>query len=93
MRCRSVLTRVDALRTGELAAEEQQEVSAHLETCKSCDASVDDVRGIAGVVKRVLAVVPPRSCRDAVVSQTCDSFDRAGATWVAWSDRGLRMLR
>jgi hypothetical protein len=33
MRCRSVLTRVDALRTGELAPAEQTAVEKHFETC------------------------------------------------------------
>ena len=43
MQCRSVLTRVDALRTGELKADEHGAVEEHLRTCSSCDASVHDV--------------------------------------------------
>jgi O-6-methylguanine DNA methyltransferase len=109
MRCRSALTRIDALRTGELRRDEHVEVEKHLRTCRSCDASVDDVDGLARAVKS-LSVAPLRSCRDSVV--VTDSFDRLdgdtlaplkssrrsksdhpdNTIWVAFSDRGLRMI-
>lgn len=95
MRCRSVLTRVDALRTGELPAGDATEVREHLRTCRSCDESSHDVTSLASMVK-TLAVAPPRSCRDAVCEQIHDSFDRLetdfGAVWVAFNDGGLRMI-
>jgi methylated-DNA-[protein]-cysteine S-methyltransferase len=91
MRCRSVLTRVDALRTGELPAEEQGLVHEHLKTCPSCDDSLTDVGALATNIKS-LAVVPPRSCKD----ELADSYDRLrynnDDVWVAFSDRGLRLV-
>ena len=43
MQCRTVLTRIDALRTRELAPIEKTAVEEHLRTCRSCDESQDDV--------------------------------------------------
>lgn len=95
MRCRSVLTRVDALRTGELAPPERGVVKAHLRRCRSCDESATDVGRLARAVKS-LAVVPPRSCRETLKQETSDSFDRVQTPeqtlWVAFTDRGLRMI-
>lgn len=88
MRCRSVLTRVDALRTGELPAEEQAAVTRHLETCSSCDHSLHDLGALASSVK-ALAAAPPRSCKDAV----CDSYELIGDVWVAFTSNGLRMIQ
>ena len=91
MRCRSVLTRVDALRTGELPAEEQGLVHEHLKTCSSCDESLSDVGALANNIKSLVAV-PPRSCKD----ELADSYDRLrynnDDVWVAFSDRGLRLV-
>src|SRR6185295_12814982 len=88
MRCRSVLTRLDALRTGELPAGEQGLVHEHLETCRSCDASVSDVDTLAQSVKSALTLVPPRSCRDAI----SDSYELIQDVWVAFSEAGLKMI-
>jgi O-6-methylguanine DNA methyltransferase len=87
MRCKSVLTRVDALRTGELPPEEQVEVHQHLKTCSSCDESLDDVGMLADTVKALIPV-PVRSCRDAVT----DQYERVGDVWVVFSPEGLRMI-
>ena len=91
MRCRSVLTRVDALRTGELPAEEEGLVHEHLKTCPSCDDSLSDVGALASNIKTLVAV-PPRSCKD----ELADSYDRLrydnDDVWVAFSDRGLRLV-
>jgi methylated-DNA-[protein]-cysteine S-methyltransferase len=87
MQCRSVLTRVDALRTGELQAEERGAVKEHLRTCSSCDASVADVDDLARSIKS-LAVTPPRSCKDALG----DSYEQVDGVWVAFSERGIRMI-
>jgi methylated-DNA-[protein]-cysteine S-methyltransferase len=91
MQCRSVLTRIDALRTSELPSEEAGEVKQHLATCPSCDDSVADLEDLTRAAKG-LAVAPPRSCRDAV----CDRYDSieidGHQVWVAFSPRGLTMI-
>ncbi|MGZ5474092.1 MAG: methylated-DNA--[protein]-cysteine S-methyltransferase [Thermoanaerobaculia bacterium] len=87
MQCRSVLTRVDALRTGELQAEERGAVKEHLRHCPSCDASVADVDDLARSIKS-LATAPPRSCRDVLA----DSYEQVDDVWVAFSERGIRMI-
>lgn len=95
MRCRSVLTRIDAMRTGELEPQEHEPLHKHLESCPSCDESVSDVEQFAKIV-RALAVEPPRSCRDTVCAKIADTFSKietlAGPVWVAFTDRGLRMI-
>ena len=89
MRCRPTLTRVDALRTGELDREEHRAVEEHLRTCKSCEESVSDVDELARAVK-ALALVPPRSMRETL--QTTDLFDQVENVWVAFSGRTIRMI-
>ena len=88
MRCRTALTRVDALRTGELETPEQSTVHQHLKTCRSCDESLHDVERLARAVKS-LALPSPRSFRDIAPH---DSLDRVDDVWVAFSRRGLRMI-
>ena len=51
MRCRSALTRIDAMRTGELPAPETKEVHNHLRTCQSCDESVADLTDLTASLK------------------------------------------
>ena len=89
MRCRSALTRIDAMRTGELAADERHVLHDHLSRCPSCNDSVDDVESLARTVKTALAAAPPRSCRDTLKGQCAASFDRVGDVWVAFSKDGL----
>jgi O-6-methylguanine DNA methyltransferase len=91
MRCRSALTRVDALRTGELEPGERHVLHDHLENCPSCNESVSDVETLADICK-ALAPAPVRSCRDALKGQCATSFDRVGDIWVAFSKNGLRMI-
>ncbi len=54
-----------------------------------------DVDRLARAVK-ALAVAPPRSCRDALCREVVDSFDRIEAggrgVWVAFSEKGIRMI-
>ena len=83
MRCRSALTRIDALRTGELGLPEKAEVHEHFKTCKSCEDSVADVEKLASAVKSLIAA-PPQPLHD--------FYDRVENVWVAFSDRGLRMI-
>ncbi|HEX7829589.1 MAG TPA: methylated-DNA--[protein]-cysteine S-methyltransferase [Thermoanaerobaculia bacterium] len=91
MRCRSVLTRVDAMRTGELPDDEQKLIHEHCETCESCTESITDVGTFAHSMK-LIAPAPPRSCRDAL----CDSYEQLhegkDPVWVAFSERGLKMI-
>ena len=60
MRCRTVLTSIDSLRTGEIENLAHSEVEAHLKTCGSCAASVSDLADFAETV-RSLRVAPIRS--------------------------------
>ena len=62
MRCRTVLTRIDAMRTGELPSEESTQVHEHLKTCSSCDESVTDLAVLTKTLKE-LVVEPERSLR------------------------------
>jgi O-6-methylguanine DNA methyltransferase len=91
MQCRATLTRLDALRTGELAPIEQTAVEQHLRTCRSCNESTEDVDALAHAVK-ALAAVPTRSCCEDVKKACVDSVDRVGDVWVAFSDDGIRMV-
>ena len=91
MRCRSVLTRVDALRTGQLPAEEQGTPHEHLNPCPSCADPLTDVGQPLAQIKAI-APVPPRSCKD----ELADSYDRLQFNredvWVAFSDKGIRFV-
>src|SRR5438874_1395386 len=89
MQCRNVLTRVDALRTGELREPEIGAVKDHLKRCKSCDASAHDVTTLATVAK-ALVEKPTRSCRESI--ECSDSFDKLDDVWVAFNSRGIRMI-
>ena len=91
MQCRAALTRIDALRTRELAPMEQTAVEQHLKTCRSCNESTSDVDSLAHAVKS-LAVAPTRSCCDDVKTACVDSYDRVGDVWVAFSKTGVRMV-
>ncbi|HEX3069352.1 MAG TPA: methylated-DNA--[protein]-cysteine S-methyltransferase [Thermoanaerobaculia bacterium] len=86
-----MLTRIDALRTRELAPIEKMAVEQHFKTCRSCNDSQADVVDLAKAIKS-LAVVPERSCREAVKKQVADSFDRVGDAWVAFSNGRIRMI-
>lgn len=92
MRCRSALTRIDALRTGELAPDERHVLDDHLDSCPSCNESVSDVESFAQSVKSALAAVPPRSCRDTLKGKCAASFEQLGDVWVAFSKDGLKMI-
>src|SRR6185503_10139033 len=91
MQCRAALTRIDALRTRELAPIEQTAVEQHLKTCRSCNDSTNDVDVLVHAVK-ALAAAPPRSCCEDVKKACVDSVDRVGDVWVAFSDKGIRMI-
>ncbi len=87
MQCRSVLTRIDALRTKELSTIEKIAVEGHLATCRSCNASTTDVDHLAGAVKS-LAIAPPVSCLERIA----DAYDYVENVWVAFSNDRIRMI-
>lgn len=91
MRCRSVLTRIDAMRTGELPADERHALHDHFETCPTCDESVGDMDSLASTLK-ALVPAPPRSCKDTLKGKCATSFDELEGIWVAFSKEGLRMI-
>ena len=95
MQCRNVLTRIDALRTGELEKKEEVKLEQHLEICPSCHDSVDDVEKFASTVKMLVAR-PPRSCLKKLHEEISDRFDLITTDdqriWVAFSDHGIRMI-
>ncbi len=95
MRCKTVLTHIDAMRTDELPVGERAAVKDHLGRCPSCEESVHDIEGLAALAKALVAT-PPRSCASAVceaVSEKFGSFEFAGRTiWVVFSSRGIRAI-
>ena len=93
MRCRTVLTSIDAVRTGELP--EKKELTEHLAKCSSCEESVHDITSLASNLKS-LVTAAPRTLRERLASTINDRYDivEAGGltAWVAFSDKGVRML-
>ncbi len=91
MRCRNVLTRIDAMRTGELPQPESAAVHEHLRGCPSCDESVADLEGLTAAVKSLGAEAPKVR-----VEALHDRFDVVVAVgepvYVAFTSHGLRML-
>ena len=95
MNCRSVLTRIDALRTSELGTREVQEVEKHLKTCPTCHASFDDVLAFSALIRSCVAE-PARSLAAKLVDETQDGFDAfefgGRRVCVAFSRQGIRMI-
>lgn len=95
MQCRNVLTRIDALRTGELRPSDAQAVHEHLGRCRSCDESAGDVALLA-TAARALSAKAPRSLRENLLSGVADHFDvleiDGRSVFVAFSERGIRMI-
>ena len=71
------------MRTGELPAPEEHELHEHLSKCKSCDDSVADIETLAAAVK---------SLADAAPRRLHDYYDHVENVWVAFSERGIRMI-
>jgi O-6-methylguanine DNA methyltransferase len=95
MQCRSVLTRIDAQRTGELPEEDCRAVDEHLSYCRSCSASIHDLSDFARTVKS-LKTETVRSIAPQVCAAVSDSFDtvRVGdvTVLVAFSDAGVTRI-
>lgn len=95
MQCRSTLSRLDSMRTGELGTEEAAAVSSHLETCESCHESVQDLEVFASSI-RSLGSSPAKSCLPVVTDAICHSFDSFEAdgqlVHVAFSSRGITRI-
>ena len=96
MRCNSVIRRLDAFRTSELPPREQSEVAAHLEDCKACQASLQELRMLASSIRSIEPLARPANGKKAARS-LADSFDvlevPEGTILVAFSARGLRLIR
>lgn len=95
MRCKTVLTHIDAMRTAEVPPEEGAALREHLGRCPSCEESVHDIEGLAALAKTLVAA-PPRSCAQSVceaVTEKFGSFQFGGRTiWVVFSARGIRAI-
>ncbi|MGH9456141.1 MAG: methylated-DNA--[protein]-cysteine S-methyltransferase [Thermoanaerobaculia bacterium] len=95
MRCKTVLTRIDELRTDELAREERAAIEEHLGECRSCDESAHDLEALASLAKH-LRTSPVRSCATTVCEAVREKFGAftAGerAIWTVWSSRGIRAV-
>lgn len=93
MRCDSVRLRLDAFRTGELAAPEQPEVAAHLQSCAACGEAFRSLQELAASLRSIEP--PPRGGRNIV--SIADSYDvldlPEGRVLVAFSNHGLRLIR
>ncbi|HVR44679.1 MAG TPA: methylated-DNA--[protein]-cysteine S-methyltransferase [Thermoanaerobaculia bacterium] len=95
MRCKTVLTRIDALRTGELEPVEKSEVEQHLGTCRSCEDSAHDLTALASLT-RELSLPPARSCAESVCGAVRASFAvlelDGRRIFVVFSGRGIRTI-
>ena len=95
MECRSVLTRIDAVRTAELRAAEVHEVESHLASCPSCKASALDIEAFATLIRSCTAP-PAKSLAGTIVQAVEDRFDSFEVlgyrVWVAFSRSGIRMI-
>lgn len=86
MRCRTVLTRIDAFRTAELPAVESGDLREHLEACPSCGESAGDIEHLSNALRSLAAAteIPP---------DRFERFDDHGeSVWAACSTRGLTMI-
>lgn len=95
MQCRSTLTRIDSLRTGELTETDVHEVTHHLSICGSCNESLSDVEDFASVIRELPKLRPARSCADAIgeVFHSFDQFDVDGQqVQLAFSSRGIMKI-
>ena len=96
MQCRSTLTRIDSLRTGELSEAEVHEVTHHLSSCGSCNESLSDVEEFAFAIRGLQKLRPARSCASSVceeVFHTFDQFDVDGQqVQLAFSSAGITRI-
>jgi O-6-methylguanine DNA methyltransferase len=91
MQCRSVLTRIDAMRTGELPEAEAEQVHTHLKRCSSCEESTTDLAQLARSIKS-LVIEPPRPMRETITDHFDVIENGKEKVLAAFSDRGLRMI-
>lgn len=95
MQCRSVLLRLDPLRTGELDPRERQVVEDHLRTCPTCSELFDDLTRIATRAPALTGECPA-SFTDALLDRIFDGHDRVAVAgielWVAFSSEGLTRI-
>lgn len=92
MRCTTVQTRLDAYRTGEVAARDVEAIEAHLRSCESCSAWPR----VAVTLSRELRDTA-RGVRRLDREALFDSYDHVptedhGTIWVAFSSRAIRLV-
>lgn len=92
MQCRSVLIRLDPLRTGELDAGDRRAIEAHLGTCRSCRDVHQEIRGFARTAPLLMGECPT-SFTAALLRQLVDGYDVVAVAgvdmWIAFSDEGI----
>lgn len=98
MQCKSVLIRLDELRTGELEPTVAGDVKTHLQKCSSCEHTLDAINELADHVRMIKPrVQPATSILDGVRAAMADSFDKivggGRRAWVAFSAEGVTMIR
>jgi O-6-methylguanine DNA methyltransferase len=95
MQCKSVLFRLDGVRTGEVDPHEVHEIEKHLGSCRTCD---ETATAIAELAESLRAASP--ALRDANRSEArCSCFDffdevhvGGEALHVAFTDKGVSMV-
>ena len=95
MRCKDVLLKIDALRTGEVSPGEGKKIRAHAHGCQSCDESISDLDRFASAAHRLASELPRRAPK-AEPLELADSYGRLEAgglkVYVAFTNRGIRMI-
>lgn len=96
MKCKSVLVRLDELRTGELENQVAGEVESHLEKCTSCDSTFHAIGLLAEHARESAPQLRKGSVLEAVREALADSLDEVVAgdrhAWVAFTSRGVTLL-
>ncbi|HVT42835.1 MAG TPA: methylated-DNA--[protein]-cysteine S-methyltransferase [Thermoanaerobaculia bacterium] len=92
MRCNSVLVRLDQFRTKELESGTCDEIREHLDDCRSCADSLEEIDELAGAGP-ALKERCPSSCHEEIRRSLSDRYDIVesdiGPLWVVFSSRGL----
>lgn len=96
MKCKSVLVRLDELRTGELDAPVAGEVQSHLEKCTSCDSTFHAIEMLAAHAHDSAPQLRKGSVLEAVREALSDSLDEVVEggrhAWVAFTSKGVTLL-
>ncbi len=95
MRCRSVLIRLDPLRTGELDPRERKVIEDHLGECRSCRDSLGEITGFAETAPSLMGECP-MSFSEALIRELVDGYDKVSVggvdLWVVFSSEGITTI-